>query len=108
MLYSGLFLTALLSQLHGGCAASTQTRAIKHRTTQTSSIAAYNNLVVIGDGEGDAAAGDGDGDISFSYYSYHIFNQPPATADHYSPMIMSRLLLQLLVLGYQEVTLQPL
>jgi len=71
MFYSLLFLTALLSQLQGGSATSTATRAMG--TSTRGKMAALNNLVVIGNGVGDGTTGtSGDGDISFSYYSYAV------------------------------------
>jgi hypothetical protein len=82
MFYSLLSLTALLLQLQGSSAAvpvvSTQTRAIT-ATTARPSIAALNNLVVMGDATGTSSVGD----ISFSFYTYAVSTANVVTADDF-------------------------
>jgi hypothetical protein len=83
MMYSVVFLAALLCFLLDGSAASTQTRAMSGR----GSIAALNNLVVIGDGAGNGAGAAGDGDISFSFYTYAVTTANVVTASDYAQAI---------------------
>jgi hypothetical protein len=78
MFYSLLFLTALLSQLREGSCATSQARVVASATDRPT-IAALNNLVVMGN----PAVSSGAGDLSFSFYTYAVSTANVLSADDY-------------------------